>query len=349
MKDTLLKANNLSKTIGKQSILEQITFDVSKGEFFVILGENGVGKSTLLNIIASIDNNYQGEIEYTGKSVGMVFQSLALFPHMTVTENILFSLDDKTDNKQRLDEVLDLFRIRTIRNKYPHQLSGGERQKVAIARSIAPKPELLLLDEPFAAIDEGVRADIAFNIKSILKNQGITTILVTHKQEEALSLADRIAILDDKKITQIGTPQQIYDQPNNIKIAKFIGFMNFIHSEIKKDKIITPIGSLKYNKDSNNIHHCDIQGSEVQAKKQTAIIGIRPENLTITKTLKGNSTIKGVRYYGHDTDILIETDTKKRLTLTVRILGGSETNHLKFEVGEKVEVSFNENCKFVVF
>lgn len=325
---------------------------VFRQEFLVILGENGVGKSTLLNIIAGIDQNFTGKLDKkTGLKIGMVFQHLSLFPHLTVEQNIAFGLEDlsKTEQESRLSEIYELFRIRSIRDKYPRELSGGERQKVAIARSIAPKPDILLLDEPFAAIDEGFRSNIAFSIKNILKEQSITTILVTHKQEEALALADRIAILDEGEIIQAGTPSDIYDKPQNIKLAKFIGFMNFIHSEINGNQLITPIGKLDYDKDAENIHHCDIQGDRIKTKGNQAIIGIRPENLEISMTGKANATIKEIRYYGHDVDVIAETMHDKRISLTIRLLGSSDFTKLKLKVGKQIDVKLKESSRFVVF
>ena len=232
-----VRVGNIWKSYGKEEVLRSLSFTVSDGELMVILGPSGVGKTTTLKIIAGLIPPDKGRIYFDGRdvthlpaserNVGFVFQSLALFPHMTVWDNIAFGLDVRgweTDEiRERVKYLIDLLGLNGLENRYPRELSGGQQQRVAIARALAPEPQLLLLDEPFANLDALLRDRMRWELKKIQRELKITTIFVTHDQEEAFQIADKVAVLLNGKIAQIGTPSEIYNNPKNEEIAKFLG------------------------------------------------------------------------------------------------------------------------------
>lgn len=237
-----LSIQNIRKKFNKIEVLKGINLDINKGEFVCFLGPSGCGKTTLLRIIAGLEKNDSGVIlvdeknithlEPSERNLSMVFQSYALFPNMTVYENIEYGLKKKIKDKslraKKIEEVLRLVNLEHISSKYPDEMSGGQQQRVSLARAIALEPNILLLDEPLSALDAKVRENLRKEIKDIQRKLGITTIMVTHDQEEALTMADRIAVMNGGEIVQFGTPKEIYSSPKNIFVADFIGKINFI-------------------------------------------------------------------------------------------------------------------------
>jgi iron(III) transport system ATP-binding protein len=239
-----LQINGIVKKFGKQTALNNVSADIEKGEFVCILGPSGCGKTTLLRIIAGLEFPTAGQIFIDGKdstylhpskrNFGIVFQSYALFPNMTIVGNIMFGLQQKkgimtkADMENKALEVLRMVDLYEHRNKYPRQLSGGMQQRTALARAIALSPAFLLLDEPLSALDAKVRHKLRAEIRAIQQQLKITTIMVTHDQEEALTMADRIIVMNNSCIEQIGTPRGVYDNPANPFVANFIGTMNFL-------------------------------------------------------------------------------------------------------------------------
>ena len=228
--------------------INDVSFTLKQGEFFSLLGPSGCGKSTLLRLIAGLQSPDKGVIDIhsmsnTPRKVGMVFQDLALFPHMTVAKNIEFAIKHmpRADRKTRIDEVLHLVRLTTKRDHYPHTLSGGQQQRLALARSLAPKPDLILLDEPFASQDVSLRRSIRNDVIDILKQSDVAAILVTHDPEEAMYFADRMAIMRAGHIEQIGTPQELYQNPMNAFVASF--FVIWIDGFVFRDFKTTGIES----------------------------------------------------------------------------------------------------------
>jgi iron(III) transport system ATP-binding protein len=237
-----LEIRNITKRFDKQTVLSEVSADIEKGELVCILGPSGCGKTTLLRIVAGLETADGGSVYINGRdctelspakrNFGIVFQSYALFPNMTVAENILFGLRRKRDlgreeMRARVDEVLRTVDLSEHRNKYPRQLSGGQQQRAALARAIAPAPSYLLLDEPLSALDAKVRTRLRGEIRSIQRELGVTTVMVTHDQEEALTMADRIIVMNRAAVEQAGTPREVYDRPATPFVANFIGAMNF--------------------------------------------------------------------------------------------------------------------------
>ena len=237
---SFLRIKNLWKAFGNFYALKDISLDIQDGEFVCFLGPSGCGKTTLLRAIAGLDLQTNGTVEQAGKDIstlppaqrdfGIVFQSYALFPNLTIEKNIAYGLENtghsKADVKARVDELLDLVNLTDQGKKYPAQLSGGQQQRIALARAIATSPGLLLLDEPLSALDAKVRVYLRHEIKELQRKLGVTTVMVTHDQEEALSMADRIVVMNHGVIEQIGTPTEIYREPATLFVADFIGEMN---------------------------------------------------------------------------------------------------------------------------
>ncbi len=241
-KDAYLKVENLTKMFGDFTALKDISLEVFEGEFICFLGPSGCGKTTLLRAIAGLDIQTHGRVEQAGKDIsglpplerdfGIVFQSYALFPNLTVRQNVAYGLVSRKKPKAEIDkrvaELLDSVGLVDQEEKYPAQLSGGQQQRVALSRALATKPGLLLLDEPLSALDAKVRVRLRREIKELQLKLGITTIMVTHDQEEALTMADRIVVMNEGVIEQIGTPEDIYSRPANPFVANFVGTMNFL-------------------------------------------------------------------------------------------------------------------------
>ena len=237
-----LRAEHIIKKFGKQTALNDVSFEIEDGEFVCVLGPSGCGKSTLLRVIAGLEDIESGKVEIGGRDVtgeppsarnfGIVFQSYALFPNMTAEENVAYGLWNKRLSREeiasRVSGALEMVGLAEQRKKYPQQLSGGQQQRVAIARAIVLKPEFLLLDEPLSALDAKVRVKLRRELRHIQQKLGITTIMVTHDQEEALSLADRVIVMNNSVIEQIDTPQKVYESPSSPFVADFVGTVNFV-------------------------------------------------------------------------------------------------------------------------
>ncbi len=244
-----LRVRRLTKKFGEFTALADISLDVQEGEFVCFLGPSGCGKTTLLRAIAGLDIQTAGSVEQAGADIsalppserdfGIVFQSYALFPNMTVARNVAYGLESlkrsRGEVQNRVRELLELVGLPDQGDKYPAQLSGGQQQRIALARAIAMSPGLLLLDEPLSALDAKVRARLRYEVKSLQRRLGVTTIMVTHDQEEALTMADRIVVMNHGVIEQIGAPAEIYREPASVFVADFIGTMNFLAAEIAGD------------------------------------------------------------------------------------------------------------------
>jgi iron(III) transport system ATP-binding protein len=256
MKQPFLEIGQISKEFGVFKALEEISFTIEKKEFVCLLGPSGCGKTTLLRIIAGLETPSKGFIRLEGNDLtslppskrdfGIVFQSYALFPNLTAYQNIEYGLKNrnlkKKERQERVYEALEMVDLLHIQKKYPSQLSGGQQQRVALARAIALSPKFLLLDEPLSALDAKVRDKLRYEIRAIQEKLGITTIMVTHDQEEALTMADKVVVMNNAKIMQIGSPQEIYNQPHHPFVADFIGSINMWKAEKRTAGINKIIG-----------------------------------------------------------------------------------------------------------
>ncbi|KXF81499.1 polyamine ABC transporter ATP-binding protein [Enterovibrio coralii] len=246
----LLKIDRVSKLFGDVRAVDDVSLTIEQGEIFSLLGGSGSGKSTLLRMLAGFEKPSSGRIYLDGEDItdmppydrpiNMMFQSYALFPHMTVAQNIAFGLKQdklkKAEIEERVSEMLRLVHMEQYAKRKPHQLSGGQRQRVALARSLAKRPKLLLLDEPMGALDKKLRNQMQLEVVDILERVGVTCVMVTHDQEEAMTMAGRIAIMHEGWIAQTGTPTDIYESPNSRMIAEFIGSVNLFEGEIVVDE-----------------------------------------------------------------------------------------------------------------
>ena len=249
--EVLLKIERVSKLFDDVRAVDDVSLTINKGEIFALLGGSGSGKSTLLRMLAGFEKPTEGRIFLDGQDIthlppyerpiNMMFQSYALFPHMTVAQNIAFGLKQdklpKAEIELRVQEMLKLVHMEKYARRKPHQLSGGQRQRVALARSLAKRPKLLLLDEPMGALDKKLRTQMQLEVVEILERVGVTCVMVTHDQEEAMTMAERIAIMSDGWIAQTGSPMDIYESPNSRMIAEFIGTVNLFEGEITADEV----------------------------------------------------------------------------------------------------------------
>lgn len=249
--EVLLKIERVSKLFDDVRAVDDVSLTINKGEIFALLGGSGSGKSTLLRMLAGFEKPTEGRIFLDGQDIthlppyerpiNMMFQSYALFPHMTVAQNIAFGLKQdklpKAEIEQRVQEMLKLVHMEKYARRKPHQLSGGQRQRVALARSLAKRPKLLLLDEPMGALDKKLRTQMQLEVVEILERVGVTCVMVTHDQEEAMTMAERIAIMSDGWIAQTGSPMDIYESPNSRMIAEFIGTVNLFEGELTADEV----------------------------------------------------------------------------------------------------------------
>jgi putrescine transport system ATP-binding protein len=300
-----IQIENVTKMFGDFTAIDNLTLDIYKNEFFSLLGPSGCGKTTLLRMLAGFEKITDGKILLDGEDISeipphlrpinMMFQSYALFPHMTVEKNIAFGLkqDKMPENliNQRVEEMLELVELTDFAKRKPNQLSGGQSQRVALARSLAKRPKLLLLDEPLGALDKRLREQTQFELMDIQEKLKVTFVIVTHDQEEAMTVSSRIGVMDSGNLIQVATPAEIYEAPINKDVADFIGDVNILKGTYKGQN---KIGTQLLSDDSNSIVYA--------TQKVDAAIGnqiwfaLRPEKLEISKTLPKNehNILKGM-------------------------------------------------------
>ena len=332
-----LQVENVHKMFGSDAALREIYLNVYPGEFVCLLGPSGCGKTTLLRIIAGLEQQTQGRISQAGQDVsrlpaskrdfGIVFQSYALFPNLTAAQNIAYGLQNTKQPKRsiqaRVGELFHLVGLEGMENKYPAQMSGGQQQRVALARALALSPGLLLLDEPLSALDAKVRVKLRTEISQLQKRLGITTIMVTHDQAEALAMADRVVVMDRGVIAQIGTPSAIYQHPNTPFVANFIGVMNFLKGEVVAPGQVR-CGNILLNVPSNDV--------EVN---QSALVAVRPEDIQVMAGDRVTSStlpniiaaeIYEMEYLGSGYRVVLNSDGNAREPLTVEVSSGEARN-----------------------
>lgn len=288
-----LRLKALVKAFGPVRAVDQVTLDIGRGEFFALLGPSGCGKTTLLRMLAGFETPDSGVIEVDGvdisktppymRPVNMMFQSYALFPHMNVADNIAFGLKQegmpKPEIARRVEEMLTLVELTAEAKRRPDQMSGGQRQRVALARALAKRPKLLLLDEPLAALDKRLRERTQFELMNIQQKLGITFVMVTHDQSEAMTMASRMAVMDRGRIRQVGSPPEIYERPNSRFVADFIGDINLFDGEVAA--VSDGRASVKIADLPESI---DVTGSDGISMGQKVALALRPEKLLLSRT-----------------------------------------------------------------
>tara|TARA_Y100000739_G_scaffold8125_1_gene7233 strand:- start:1 stop:1026 length:1026 start_codon:yes stop_codon:yes gene_type:complete len=331
----IIRARSLEKTYGNEAVLTDFNLDVWKGSIFGILGVSGSGKTTALRLLAGFENPDSGIIEMYDKivydeetnippedrNIGMVFQDYALFPHLNVEKNIGFGLTSKEINKGRLEEVLEMCNLKQYRNKFPQDISGGQQQRVALARALAPKPDVVLLDEPFTSLDAHMARDLRDEVVSLLRETETTAIIVTHDQEEALSVCDIVSVLEEGKVMQSATPQEIYLNPVSQNVANSVGDPNILKGFSKKGRVETALGTF------------------VSAYEGALDVSIRPECIELSLDSKGAYVVKECIFYGHDQVVSFENSAGQ-------IFRSRSLPSTIFESGDKISIEISEVTTF---
>lgn len=333
-----LQFSKLCKNYGPATVVNNLNLSVQQGELITLLGPSGCGKTTTLRLIAGLEQPDSGSISIAERNVtspfippekrgvGLVFQDYALFPHLSVLDNVLFGLKQlpKSERQSRAEETLALVGLTIFKDRMPHQLSGGQQQRVALARALAPRPNLLLLDEPFSNLDAQLRHTTRQEIRNILRESGTTALLVTHDQEEALAFSDRIVVMRAGQIEQIGQPHEVYGQPKTAFVANFLGRSNLFSGTAEGLMANTALGEVPLAEEANG----------------PVLISIRPETLVIT--LEPNATeveILAREYKGHDTTYTVKLGQQELL-----VHDGSGKIHNE---GERVRVRVREAAQVV--
>ena len=331
----IIRARSVTKSYGSEIVLSDFNLDVWNGSIVGILGISGSGKTTALRLLAGFDKPDTGIIEMRNRvissedtflppeerNVGMVFQDYALFPHLNVEKNISFGLSRDEIKSGRLEEVLSMCNLETYRNKFPQELSGGQQQRVSLARALAPKPEVILLDEPFTSLDAHMARDLREEVVSLLRQTETTTIIVTHDQEEALSVCDVVSVLENGSVIQSATPQEIYLNPVSQTVANSVGDPNILKGFSVDGRVETSLGTF------------------VTAYNGALDVSIRPECIELLLDSEGSYVVKECTFYGHDQ--VISFQNSKGEVFRARSLPNTI-----YEAGDKVNINISEVTTF---
>ncbi|GIX29800.1 MAG: spermidine/putrescine ABC transporter ATP-binding protein [Porticoccaceae bacterium] len=340
-----LDLRGICRRYGDQVVLDGVDLEVLEGEFFSLLGPSGCGKTTLLRIIAGLEAPDEGRVFLAGRDmthtpphlrpVNTVFQSYALFPHLTVAGNVAFGLRmrrlPKREIRERVDAALDLVGLRGLAERRPHQLSGGQRQRVALARALVNEPRVLLLDEPLSALDLALRRELRLELVRLQERLGLTCLFVTHDQEEALVLSDRLAVMERGRIRQVGSPEAVYERPISPFVARFIGEANLIPGECRGDgRALTPLGELEF------------PAGAAPKSSGPLWLAIRPEKLRLFRTEPAQpnrvqARVEGIVYTGSENRYLLDAAGIRLLAETLNH-DSEEPGHEEFAAGETLWV-----------
>ena len=331
----IIRARSVTKSYGSEVVLSDFNLDIWNGSIVGILGISGSGKTTALRLLAGFDKPDSGIIEMRNKvisseetflppeerNVGMVFQDYALFPHLNVEKNISFGLSRDEIKSGRLEEVLSMCNLEAYRNKFPQELSGGQQQRVSLARALAPKPEVILLDEPFTSLDAHMARDLREEVVSLLRQTETTAIIVTHDQEEALSVCDVVSVLENGSVIQSATPQEIYLNPVSQTVANSVGDPNILKGFSVDGRVETSLGTF------------------VTAYNGALDVSIRPECIELLLDSEGSYVVKECTFYGHDQ--VISFQNSKGEVFRARSLPNTI-----YEAGDKVNINISEVTTF---
>ena len=348
--DVIVSIRNVSKRFPGVTAVDDVSLDIRRNEFFALLGPSGCGKTTLLRMIAGLEKPTEGEIVIDGvdmaqtppnkRPVNMVFQSYAVFPHMTVEQNVAYGLKvsgaPQAEIGPRVREALDMVKLGTYGARRPDQLSGGQRQRVALARALVKRPKVLLLDEPLSALDAKLREQMQLELARLQQTVGITFIIVTHDQDEALSMANRIAVMNQGKVSQVAGPGELYEQPRSRFVADFIGKVNLIDAEVtgvKGDAVICRTGGFG-----------DLVLPAAAPASGQVAIAVRPEKMKLSaaeprgKTaIRVRGRVRDVAYYGDTSHVFVETAGGQELSVNIQ---NDRRSHSEFHRGDDVWVSW---------
>lgn len=359
-----IQIRDLTKHFGTVKAVHNLELDIYQGELFTILGGSGCGKSTLLRMLAGFEIPTRGQIIIDGvdmadipayeRPVNMMFQSYAVFPHMTVEQNIAYGLKKErlpaADIADRVSQMLNLVQLDNLGKRKPNQLSGGQRQRVALARALIKQPKVLLLDEPLAALDKKLREQTQFELMNLQYELGTTFVVVTHDQEEAMTLSTRIAVMDAGKFVQIGTPTQVYESPHNRFVADFFGTMNFFNATVTEADNSAQSVTVTLEK----------TGTEVQATTEQQYragdkitIAVRPEKITVSQSRPDGpsmtitkGTIEDLAYYGNRSVYRVRSQSGRVIQVSAQNYQRSE--ELLLEWDDEVFLSWDSSCNVVL-
>ena len=355
----LLEIRGVSKKFGDFTAVNNVDLDIYQGELFCLLGGSGCGKTTLLRMLAGFEKPSSGQILIDGQDMSevppykrptnMMFQNYALFPHMTVEKNIAFGLEQdglaKTEILDKVDSILKLVELQEYKKRRPQQLSGGQRQRVALARALVKEPKLLLLDEPLAALDKKLREQTQFELMNIQEKVGVTFVVVTHDQEEAMTLSTRIAVMDKGRFIQTGTPTEIYEYPNDRFVADFIGSANILDGKVVSNidgmvEVSTYLGKFSLTSNSNI------------SKGSNLYVGLRPEKISISRTSSKSTNITGyiddIGYFGNTSRYKVRLDNDQIIDVTAQNQKRPKDEKDRLTYEDKVQLSWDNSSAMLL-
>ncbi len=355
----LLEIRSISKKFGDFTAVNNVDLDIYQGELFCLLGGSGCGKTTLLRMLAGFEKPSSGQIIIDGQDMSevppykrptnMMFQNYALFPHMTVEKNIAFGLEQdgiaKTEIADKIDSILKLVELQDYQKRRPQQLSGGQRQRVALARALVKEPKLLLLDEPLAALDKKLREQTQFELMNIQDKVGVTFVVVTHDQEEAMTLSTRIAVMDKGRFIQTGTPTEIYEYPRNRFVADFIGSANILVGKVvsKIDDLVevsTYLGKFSFKNNSNI------------SKDSSLYVGLRPEKISISRTTSKSRNVTGyiddIGYFGNTSRYKVRLNDGQIIDVTAQNQKRPKDEKDRLTYEDRVDLSWDNSSAMLL-
>lgn len=345
--EPLLECRSVTKRFGNVVAVDNVSVQLMPGEVLSILGASGCGKTTLLRLIAGFEaldagqmrihpnliSEAQQHLPPERRNIGMVFQEYALFPHLTVAQNVAFGLHglSRDEQRDRVRDVLELVRLNTLEGRFPHELSGGQQQRVALARTLAPSPVAVLLDEPFSNLDARMRQDVRHEVEAILRGKGIAAIFVTHDREEAFAFADRVGVMNAGRLEQVDAPSELYRTPVNREVARIVGDCDFLGGVAQGEVAVTEVGKLPFVCNDGPVE----DGTNLS-------LMVRPQDIAITSSETGDCVVTSLEFRGGET--MVTAVTSRGITLRCRQFGSSNLTS-----GTRVEFKPQASAPFLAF